>query len=449
MRGQKPLNLDQALKELKDLIYAIHKAPASDDPLRATPIEEPSFYFSISPYGGVELTNEDFRKYRRILDALCAITSRTVISRKAIDKKLQAVILKTIDINAREVERSIEKRRKSFFRELQDYISPASLRSGTIHIRVAGLDASALPMSFGGITFRVFNHTVLEEHKRQYENLETREEYKKLYRTLIKEDVEDKLMGDIIAIVPAIATDNEARVLQALVKLGTVVDAMNFYSDILHHPGWARVAIFSNNTTLEPIFGLVDPASYSYNPRRVGPQEEFSIKQLLEGRGKEVGSNRLDTLLQEANPNSLSERIIAAIRWSGRATVTEKLEEAFLLYAIALESLIMEKGKTDQVVQRLTTRGAAILSLKAEDTKNNRKELSYLYGIRSRIAHEGSFEVSDADLRVMRNYTKEIIYRVMAKEPFVSMQNEEELFAWFGVNAPIPDSSIGSDPLGQ
>ena len=58
----------------------------------------------------------------------------------------------------------------------------------------------------------------------------------------------------------------------------------------------------------------------------------------------------------------LQDRILSALQWAGRAAVEERREEAFLLYAIAIESLLLGGKSHVEVTERLAVRGAHLLS---------------------------------------------------------------------------------------
>jgi hypothetical protein len=136
-------------------------------------------------------------------------------------------------------------------------------------------------------------------------------------------------------------------------------------------------------------------------------------------------------MLNKSQRNEIEERIISAMQWAGRATVEDRNEEAFLLYAIALESLIMERGPSAELNFRLIHRIAHLLGTDFESRKNIRERTKELYKIRSKIVHTGSFEVSDSDLQYMRLFTKECIARILTGKEFETFEQDQQLIDWF------------------
>jgi hypothetical protein len=138
----------------------------------------------------------------------------------------------------------------------------------------------------------------------------------------------------------------------------------------------------------------------------------------------------MSTLLSKKR-NSIEDRIIAATQWAGKATVRNRKEEAFLLYAISLESLMLAEKNTEELLYRLRTRVAHLLG----DNLVNRKEISKnirdLYKTRSDIVHNGSYQVTDADLNLIRVYSKSCILHIINDTTFEAMSDIVSFVQWF------------------
>lgn len=101
-----------------------------------------------------------------------------------------------------------------------------------------------------------------------------------------------------------------------------------------------------------------------------GPFSNFSMSKEAIVALKPYGWERASQILAKEKRTEMEDRILAAMRWAGRATVTEMrdkdkkgtflvAEQAFLLYAIALESLLLKKDT--ELSYRLSLRGAHLL----------------------------------------------------------------------------------------
>lgn len=127
----------------------------------------------------------------------------------------------------------------------------------------------------------------------------------------------------------------------------------------------------------------------------------------------------------------LEDRILSAFQWAGRATVDTRREEAFLLYMISLESLVLGREKHPEITFQLRLKTAHLLRRDSNDERKTLfKRLGVLYDIRSKIVHSGHFQVTDAELREARQYAKQALAIVMSEKPFCEMSDAKELDNW-------------------
>jgi len=102
------------------------------------------------------------------------------------------------------------------------------------------------------------------------------------------------------------------------------------------------------------------------------------------------------------------------------------------LYAIALESLILIENDREELTYRLRTRIAHLLGGENYSKRGKiAKQVRDLYTIRSRIVHSDKYQVTDADLNLIRYITKASILRILNDEPFSSMTSIQQLVEWF------------------
>ena len=161
----------------------------------------------------------------------------------------------------------------------------------------------------------------------------------------------------------------------------------------------------------------------------------FSFQHLLEtDKKRNLGFSKIADLLARKR-NRLDDRIIAAIQWAGKATVESRKEEAFLLYAISLESLVLLENEKEELTYRLRTRVAHLLGKDLEGRKIISENVRDLYDIRSKIVHSGSYQVTDANLSLIRFYSKSCILHIFNDEPFSSMNSIVSLVQWFNEKA--------------
>jgi hypothetical protein len=148
-------------------------------------------------------------------------------------------------------------------------------------------------------------------------------------------------------------------------------------------------------------------------------------------------------MLTKPNRSELEDRLLSAIQWAGRATVEERREEAFVLFTIALESLLVNTKEKDQVTQRFALRGAHLLGKDFASRKQLYRRLKQLYGLRSQIVHSGSTEIADADRDTIAQFVRAAIFNMLVSKPFCEMRTVEEFHTWF------EDKTLGNDEVGK
>jgi hypothetical protein len=183
-----------------------------------------------------------------------------------------------------------------------------------------------------------------------------------------------------------------------------------------------------------PLKGLALPRLKSRNPN--GPVDEVYA--------------RVSEILGKENPSSLEERILSAFQWAGRATVDVRNEEAFLLYMISLESLLLGGTNESELTFRLSLKAAHLIGRTCDVRKTVVARLGALYKIRSQIVHSGRFSVTESEVLEARHYAKQALLAVLHAKPFRDMTTEDQLERWFEERliSSVDDATVGgSDPV--
>ena len=294
---------------------------------------------------------------------------------------------------------------------------------------VEGLAPSGLPFSVGQVEFEF-----LDEPKLSALKMKTAARIRELKP---RGDVEstvavaatdlDKLRGMAIATLSVNAVDAEAAIQAAKDQLQITIDAINLFSPREPMGGWA----FLPGDTMpqdELVMAFCEGHSLMPSFRRAGPQRKIPLNQIA----KRPGFARVSEMLAKEAPNDLADKILASVRWAGRAQVEARREEAFLLYAIALESLVLQKEIKTELSYRLAIRCAQIGGGPAlEDKKLVVDQIQSLYDLRSRIVHSGNFTVNEEELELMSRYAVSTLLILIQQEPFRSMTTVQQLENWF------------------
>jgi Apea-like HEPN len=129
--------------------------------------------------------------------------------------------------------------------------------------------------------------------------------------------------------------------------------------------------------------------------------------------------------------NTLAGRVVSALETAGEACVEVKTHRAFLLHAIALESVILGKQTQSELTFQLSSRVAHLLGSDLNARKNIAKTVNDLYSLRSKIVHTGATDVSISELELITQITLNTLYALLRLRPFTEMIKIEQYEQWF------------------
>lgn len=423
-------DLDKALEEFTHFVKSL---------LPLEPLSEgfiPEIIFSSSEDGAVLLTGIEAQNYRECLRKLVEVaTSREQISPKAVESLYQKAILEILDINGRRSNQSIEQRLVKATQNLKTALNakPCTFR---VYYPVNGLAADGLPVKVGNVTFCIFGDEHLGEFEQILDHQEVSEQERQIKAKII-DDWMDDWMKDIIekpiGITDVSAIEADAARSLALKELRLTLDIINFYSDMLPSKGHLFIIGEAERTAMTiPVLLQSNRPAVNLQMKVTGPLSPLSLRELsdLDAR-KTLGFATISNILSKEQRSKLEDRLVAAMQWAGRATVDNRREEAFLLYMIALESIMLAENDRDELGYRLRVRVAHLLGRDLQARRRLSEQVRDLYRIRSQIIHSGKYEVKYADLGLIRSITKKCILRILVDEPFKSMNNPNDLVSWF------------------
>lgn len=431
-----------ALDRVRDFIKSLsvpERAEPSDFGRWFNQDSDSGLWFWYEDEGTLFLTEPEAQRYRSTLDGLVeAVGRRGQISSRAVEKTFQQAILAALDLQGRRSPDS-DLRLENAIDELRGFLT-APLQAFRVYHRVNGLSSDGLPSRVGSVEFIVFDDQELDRFRAAIGEHAVSAEQRELRYRHVEELLQEKdIAGSMVGAVEVAAVESRAAEELAAWQLRRTLDVINFYSDLipsnrafLSLPGDRDTA---NRVVPQIVLEGRKKSSYSVNRTRVGRVGELSVPKLRElDRENGYGFARVAELLA-GQPNKLEEQLIASIQWAGRATADSRgearNEEVFLLYAIALESLVLSDGNPAELTYRLRARVAHLLG---DDSKSRRDvfdSIKRLYDIRSKIVHSGRYQVTDADLSLIRNVTKAALIRVCTQGEFRSMTNPIHLGKWF------------------
>ncbi|HEY62512.1 MAG TPA: hypothetical protein G4N95_07665 [Anaerolineae bacterium] len=417
--------IDKALKNLKEYIRTISDFEPYSKGFT------PEIFFSRAEDGVLFLNGEDARNYLRCLKEIVEVaTHNEQISQKAVENLVQKAILASLDINERREDVAFNKRIDQAISELRESLrkKPITMQ---VYFPIAGLAKEGLPFEFGNVVLQEFNKDNIQQFQDILDNQKIPVEEKENIQSIV-DDISKKSIGKIFGEVSVKAKDYDAAKILAQRDVRLAIDAINFYSDLIPYSSGYIYLFGDAGRVVIPIPSCSSESlSINFTQKVVGPLTPLSINALIKcNEEKGLGLDKVSELLS-GKRSGLGERILSSIQWASRATIETRKEEAFLLYAIALESLILIENDKEELTYHLRTRVAHLLGKDILGKKKIVKQVRDLYIIRSKIVHSGKYQVTDADLNLIRFITKSCILCILTDEPFYSMKNQEQLVKWF------------------
>jgi hypothetical protein len=116
---------------------------------------------------------------------------------------------------------------------------------------------------------------------------------------------------------------------------------------------------------------------------------------------------------------------------AGTACVESKPQLAFLLFAIALESVVLGKQIKAEITYQLSARVAHLLASTIDARRSMVAQVNDLYKLRSAIVHSGENEVSETDMYTIRGICLSSLQTLATSPDFSAMKSVEDLDQWF------------------
>ncbi len=428
----------RAAKSQSDSLTEVLKTVSEFIKSLSTNIEEfsgrtnPAIFFSVADEGTLFLDEEEAQQYRKCLSSLTNAVASDQISIRAIERLYQRAILVSLDIAEHRTDQPFEARLDQAIQDLRTAlrIKPYSFQ---VYYPVDGLTSDGLPFSFGNVTFCIFSTEEVMALIQNSDRQQAKNRKQNNSHSAVSEMIQGGVSGKPVGVTAVMATEREAAKALAFKELRLTLDVMNFFSDLIPYSnGYFFLPGDRSRTVVTTLVTSSDvQQSYSVGRQVIGPLAPLSAKLLKDtDQTSQVGLTAASSLLVERK-GGLQERLLSAIQWAGRATVDSRKEETFLLYAIALESLILAENEKDELIYRLKTRVAHLIGEGVQSRKQLSKQVKDLYDVRSQIVHSGKYQVTDADFGRMRLMTKSCIIRVLIDEIFIKMRSTKDFIDWF------------------
>jgi hypothetical protein len=148
---------------------------------------------------------------------------------------------------------------------------------------------------------------------------------------------------------------------------------------------------------------------------------------------KKFDSLKISKKLTDIDDSLYQKRLIPALKWLGKAISQNSEEEVFLYYCLAFEAILYESNFKENLMDNLRKRAYKLMFtsgnyLGGSVTAFNK--FSYLYGIRSAIVHRGGTEVTEEDVKLIKDLVVGGLYKFFGKNSCSKFKTSEELEKW-------------------
>jgi hypothetical protein len=431
-----PMQSASPWKSLSEFITRLNQSISSKDGISAA-IEKwmsGEVVFSHADLGGLMLQGDDAQEYKaRVDDVYRLVAGKPAhISRGAVEDAVQNAMLRVLDIYKKHSESDFSARLTTEIGDLKKMLG----RTPELHkvqLEVEGLNPSDLPRQVGQVKFFVADEATMPEiATNPTDSLDEAQRKRRESARALRKNIVSLIQGKTYAAMEVLASDLKAAEFLAEVQLRHTLDVLNYFSDFFSY-GDARVFLPGDAARFRHVAVVgkkSEPETSRLTMAFKGPGP-FSFPGPRANSNEVLAFDRASALLQKQNPNPLEKRILAALQWAGRASVEKRKEEAFLLYCISLEALLLKNEDKGEITFSFALRGAHLLLKDSGRRKEIFKDLKALYRLRSKVVHSGNTEISDSDLGKIRGLAKNAIFIVLTTEPFSSFVTEEQLEEWF------------------
>jgi hypothetical protein len=126
----------------------------------------------------------------------------------------------------------------------------------------------------------------------------------------------------------------------------------------------------------------------------------------------------------------LRERILNAVDWTAKGLRDELSDRQFVQFMFAMEALLSSRNHDVPLTSRLAEFAAHIIGGGREKRITHDKNVRYLYGVRSDIAHGRVQEVSPRDRALAHDIVNSIVVRLLTHRELSQMRTMGELERW-------------------
>jgi Apea-like HEPN len=356
--------------------------------------------------GGVALPERASEAYIQALDDIVAIAEADgTWSRPTVDDVLWEHVERVLQASPDERASVIRSQGAEIAKRFGEPLS-----RWTVDLLLYGIDLSCAGLGFGRVAFLSDEVSVDEGFHSVLGELVTRPQvFARLDTTAIDEGSAIQRASGIL--------DEHLMILNALCSFGRPSLIRVSQVDHIHRTN----AVYRVGKSIDSMGSMGFQAATTRIPL-MRPELESVLKHKLGTRISEMLSSPGD---------EFSKRVISGYALSGAACVDAHPERGFLMFAIALESVVLGRDTKSELTHQLATRVAHLIGNGQSGRKHVAKWVENLYDRRSKIVHRGEYGVSRTESGLIQLYSMAALAMLVLSAAFKGFTTIAELEAWF------------------
>jgi hypothetical protein len=266
---------------------------------------------------------------------------------------------------------------------------------------------------------------------------------------VLRERLRATIKGKTFAEIEVEAFDRDAAVSLAEKTLRGTIDGLNYFGEFFSDMQ-TRVFLPGDAAPCRCITVISRKAEPGDNVFAFGTKGSLGLFSFPSTDSPPKGVEafeRVSTLLASSNTSDLEDRILAALKMAGRASTDDRNDSAFLHACISLETLLSNKDQ-GEITLTFSLRAVHLIFTDASMRTDWFTKMKKYYGLRSRLAHAGTADISDADVANIRLISRQAIFMMLVTEPFNRMTKADDLERWFEqqlLAGPMPEEDSVPD----
>ena len=400
----------------------------------------------------VYLSGKEYKEFNKIIERLfSSLEIKNNFQRKDLENALKTSISKILKCKGE------KEKKKKILEEVNNLISyiKNSIINWVFFIPLENISIDKGSFNAGGMTLKKITEKEINDlHENHHKIILTLKNLTKEGKISLSENQrkikEEGILNKICAIVKASGSFSTAKYI-AMQKVNSILSILKLFTG--NSETYSSRKYFGIEGDIIPvrnrfIYGFEENwKNVTPSYEKVGYLFRFDLSKERKKIMNANGFRKIINIYKKTECNDLDKRIFNTIYWfskaydvpilkkdkiSGRDQLESNqfnLSDKYLKLMITLESILIFGKESKRI--NIKNRGSFILEKDPKRRGEIKKQLGYLYELRSEITHEGSTKLSLKDLNTLNSYVQSIILSLIINRSKWRLNSDKDLRIWF------------------